>query len=48
MKIRSCEAATESDSFVVVIGHEGGSLVVSKVQAAVLVFVILYLSFYHC
>ena len=47
MKVRSCEAATESHCFVVVIGHEGGSLIVSKVQAAVLVFMILYLCFNH-
>ena len=47
MKVRSCEAATESHCFVFVIGYEGGSLVVSMVQVGVLVFIILYLCFNH-
>ena len=47
MKVRSREAATESDCFVVVIGHEVGPLMVSMVPAAVLVPIILYLCFYH-
>ena len=47
MRVRSREAATESDCFIVVIGHEVCSLMVSMVPAAVLVPIILYLCFYH-
>ena len=47
MKVRSCEAATESACFVVVIGQEVGVLMVSMVPVAVLVPIFLYLRFYH-
>ena len=47
MKARSCEAATESDCFVVVIGQEVGALMVSMVPVAVLVPIVLCLCFYH-
>ena len=47
MKVRSCEVATESDCFFVVIGQEVGALMVSMVPVAVLVPIFLHFCFYH-